>query len=86
MATHADPDEYVVQHLREALAHDQRVSELGLEVVVRNGVLHVMGTVSTEERRAAIADVAAGIAPEWHIVNETSVVRYDGDASVEVLP
>lgn len=86
MAPPPEPDEYVVQHLREALAQDPRVSELGLGVVVRNGVLHVTGTVSTEERRAAVAEVAGELASTWTVANETVVVRYAGDASVEVLP
>lgn len=86
MASQAEPDEYVVQHLREALAQDPRVSELGLDVVVRGGALHVTGVVSTEERRAAVADVAAHIAPDWTVLNDTTVVRYAGEASVEVLP
>lgn len=86
MASDAEPDEYVVQHLREALAQDPRVSELGLDVVVRGGELHVSGVVSTEERRAAVAGVAAEIAPDWTVVNQTTVVSYAGEASVEVLP
>ena len=86
MASSAEPDDYVVQHVREALAQDGRVSELGLAVAVRGGVLHITGTVSTEERRAAVSEVAAELAPDWTIANETDVVRYDGEASVEVLP
>ena len=86
MASSAEPEEYVVQHVRDALAHDPRVNELGLGVTVRGGVLHITGTVSTEERRSAVAEVAAELAPEWSVANETRVVRYDGDTSVEVLP
>lgn len=86
MASPSEPDAYAVQHLRESLAHDPRVSELGLEIAVRGGALHITGTVSTEERRAAIAQVAAEVAPDREVVNETTVVRYQGDASVEVLP
>lgn len=86
MVAPSEPDEYVVQHLREAFAQDPRVSELGLGVVVRNGVLHVTGTVSTEERRAAVEQVASELAPGWRLANETVVVRYAGGASVEILP
>lgn len=86
MGSQAEPDEYVAQHLRDALAQDPRVSELGLDVVVRGGALHVTGVVSTARRQAAVADVAAEVAPEWTVVNDTTVVRYAGDASVEVLP
>jgi ribosome recycling factor len=86
MASSLEPEEYVVLHVREALAQDGRVSELGLEVSVRGGVLHITGPVSTEERRAAVAEVAGEIAPELTVANETHVMRYSGDASVEVLP
>lgn len=85
MTSSVEPEEYVGQHLREALAQDSRVSELGLDVVIRAGVLHITGTVSTEERRAAVAAVAAELAPDWSVVNETTVVRYEGEASIEVL-
>lgn len=81
-----EPEEYLAQHLRDALARDHRVSELGLDVVVRSGTLHVSGSVSTEERRAAVDVVAAEVASGRPVVNDTTVLRYTDETNVEVLP
>jgi osmotically-inducible protein OsmY len=86
MTTSDEPVEYVAEHLRIALAEDPRVSELGLDVSVRNGELHVGGTVSTEERRQAVADVAREIAPGATVRNETTVVEYGNEAGMESVP
>ena len=86
MTASDEPVEYVAEHLREALAEDQRVSELGLDVSVRGGELHVVGTVSTEQRRRAVADVAREIAPGATVRNETTVIDYGGEAATESVP
>ena len=86
MGASDEPVEYVAEHLREALASDPRVSELGLDVLIRGGELHVVGTVSTEERRRAVGDVAREIAPGATVRNETTVIDYGGEAGMERLP
>jgi hypothetical protein len=72
---HEEP-EYVVGHLEAALAADPRVNELGVHVIVRGERVYLNGTVPTEARRAAVADVAAELAPGYQIHNETVVAAY----------
>jgi osmotically-inducible protein OsmY len=69
-----EPDVYVTEHLREALAKDPRVNELELEVSLAGGKLFVSGTVSTEARRRAVTEVLAELAPDREVVNQTSVL------------
>jgi len=66
-------DQYVIQRVREALAHDPRVGELELGVDVRGDRLFVTGTVQTEERRVAVEEVAAEAAPEMEVHNQVLV-------------
>lgn len=55
--TAAEPDAYVVEHIREALAHDPRVAELGITVSVSGGTVFLTGDVATPERKEAVAEV-----------------------------
>ena len=80
-------DGYLVAQVHEALVHDPRTAEAGVEVKVSDRRVFLTGTVPTEERRAAIADVAAGVVPEgYEIRNETSVYCFDEPTSMESLP
>ena len=49
-----EPPHYLVQRIREALAHDERVSELELQVRVQGRRVFLNGTVPTQERHDAI--------------------------------
>ena len=69
---HDDP--YLVERLREAFVTDVRVNELGLEVSVVAGTAYVRGKVATPERRQAISDLVAEIAPGVAMRNEVSVI------------
>lgn len=81
-----EPKHYVVQRIREALAHDPRVSELELSVTVRGEKVFVGGSLATPERREAVADVVREVAPGLELHNETTVgVASDGDAEEERL-
>lgn len=73
-----EPDHYRVEHLREALAADERVSELGLTVTLRGQRVFVAGCVSTPERRAAVAVVVQELLPDAEVHNETTVVALQG--------
>ena len=77
---------YLVAQVHEALVHDPRTAEAGVEVTVSEGRVFLAGTVATEERRAAVAEVAAGVVPGgYEIRNETSVYRLDDPTSMEAL-
>lgn len=80
-----EPPQYVAQRVREAIAQDPAISELGVQVDIVAGKLFLTGTVATEERRAAIAEVARGTAPDLEIHNNT-VVEPLGRHSEEELP
>lgn len=73
-----EPDHYRVEHLREALATDERVNELGLSVTLRGERVFVAGAVSTPERRAAVAVVVQELLPGAEVHNETTVVALQG--------
>jgi hypothetical protein len=67
------PEAYLAAHVREALATDPRVSELGLQVRIVSGRVFVHGVVPTNERRDAISVVVAELLPELEIHNATTV-------------
>ena len=76
---------YLVQRIREALAHDPRVAELELEVTVRGSKVFIAGTVPTEDRRSAITDVVQRTAPNREVHNETRVAVMSGTVDEEEL-
>lgn len=77
MSSSPTPEPYVVAHVREALATDARVSELGLEVTVAGRTLVLTGRVGSEQLRAAAAEVAAAHAPDLEVRNDLEVVDVD---------
>ena len=77
-----DPkDAYLAEHVREALATDERVNEPELEVQVVGGRVFVTGVVPTDERRSAVGDVVTECCPGMEVENHTTVARY-GDPGV----
>jgi hypothetical protein len=52
------PIEHVVVHVRDALATDARVGELGLDVEHRDDGIVVRGAITNAARRAGIVPVA----------------------------
>jgi osmotically-inducible protein OsmY len=80
------PAAYVIAHVREALATDARVAELGIELTIAAGTLVLTGRVGSEELRAAAADVAAAHADGLEVRNDLDVVEGDAPpAAPEVL-
>ena len=83
-----EPDPYLVEHVREALAHDARVSELGVEVDVSGGVVILSGTMTSSERQAAAAEVVHELLPDHVVRNEILVpdLPEPTDRDIEHLP
>lgn len=79
-------DEYLAQRLRDALAEDPRVGELGVGVAVADGYAYVTGEVATSERRQAVAAVAAEVLPDHEVHNDVSVTSWSDADDMEVLP
>jgi osmotically-inducible protein OsmY len=74
-----EPEDYAVQRLRDALATDERVAEMGLDVQVSAGKVFLTGQVATAERQQAVGTVAAEVLPDYEVHNQTSVIPV-GDA------
>jgi hypothetical protein len=51
------PKQYVVEHIRDALAQDRRVAELDVQVKVVGDRIFIKGTVPAAGRRDAITAV-----------------------------
>ena len=69
------PDDYVVGHVRDALASDERTGVLDVHVAVVAGRLVLTGHVATAARRDAVTAVAAEVAPDLDLVNELTVLN-----------
>jgi osmotically-inducible protein OsmY len=78
--------QYLVARLQEALAADARVNSLDIKVTVTGGRIHLIGEVPSEERRTAIAEVAAEVCGEAELRNEITVLELaPRSSSAEVI-
>jgi osmotically-inducible protein OsmY len=68
-----EPPHYLIQRVREALAHDPRVGELELRVKMVGPKVFVTGSVPTNERRRAVAEIVHEVLPDAEVHNETTV-------------
>ena len=80
-----EPPHYVVPRVREALAHDERVSELEIKVKVFGRKVFVTGPVSTPDRREAVDEVLGEVLPGYEVHNETEVANLEVRDDVERL-
>ena len=79
------PTDYLVGHVEDALARDERVCEQGLRVSVDGQVVTVSGVVSTDERQRRIPDVVGDLLPGFEVRDRTTVSDYPEDPKVEHL-
>jgi hypothetical protein len=70
-----DTDAYLREHVRQALATDERVNEPELDVEVEGDRILVTGVVPTDERRAAVTEVVRSCCPELDVDNRTTVAE-----------
>jgi hypothetical protein len=73
--------DYVAGHLEEALAH---AGETDVRVLVDDDRVVISGTVATEERRVAVAELA-GTVTDLDVANEVVVVTADAPGEREDL-
>ncbi len=78
-----EPTPYLIQHIREALAADERVGELGIEVEVAREKVFLRGAVPTPQRRDAIGQIVRELLPDCEIHNETKVEQLQDSDAVE---
>ncbi len=87
MPQEGGPDEdYLAQHVRDVLAEDPRVGELGIAVTVVGDHVYLSGEVATAERREAIAGVTAEVLPGHELHNHVGVTSLSEAEGMEVLP
>lgn len=80
-----EPDGYLCERVRRALAGDPRVGELGIAIRVAAGRIFLTGSVATPERQQAIADVVAEVAPGHDVHNDVAVTPLGAGPDLEVL-
>jgi hypothetical protein len=69
--------QYVVARVRDALAHDDRVAALDLQVRIVGSDLFLTGMVSSEPRRDAAEAVVRAEVPELIVHNQLAVLPVD---------
>ena len=79
------PPHYLVQRVKEALAHDERVNELELKVKIYGRKVFVTGTVPTPERNEAVGEVLREVLPDHEIHNETTTASLGEPKEAEKL-
>jgi osmotically-inducible protein OsmY len=71
---HEEPTPYLVARLRDALAHDERVAALDIQVRIVGGNLFLTGAVTTPPRRDAAEAVVHDVAPDLTVHNQLDVL------------
>lgn len=78
-----EPDKYLEAHIRDALATDDRTNLCDSQVTIAAGKVFLLGTVESEERRAAAEAVVREVTPEgMEIVNEMYVEANEAPPTV----
>ena len=80
-----EPDDYAIQRLRDALATDERVAEMGVQVRMAAGKVFLTGQVATPERQQAVGTVATEVLSDYEIHNETVVTVVGDQPRVEKI-
>lgn len=80
------PDPYLAEHVREALAQDPRVGELGVEVEISGATVVLHGTLASPGRQEAAVEVVRDLLPEHEIRDETEVADFPEPTETEHLP
>ncbi|MDV7242362.1 MULTISPECIES: BON domain-containing protein [Rhodococcus] len=79
------PPQYLVAHLRRALAEDPRTSELGVRISVRANQVYLSGEVSCAHRRDDLEVVVREHLPTMSVRNDVQVVDSREPAGREEL-
>ena len=79
------PRAYRAEHVRQALAADPLVSELGLEVEIGDGVVWVRGRVANDDRRRAALEVVRAACAECDVRDGLEIVNVAPEPDEELL-
>jgi osmotically-inducible protein OsmY len=80
-----EPAEYVAERLREAIATEPDVYQLGITVNVVGDHVHLAGPASTGAQRQAIVALVERLAPELQVVDDLDVPSQSQPTEVEEL-
>lgn len=67
--------EYLVAHVKDALATDPRTGELELDIRIAGDRIFLTGAVATPERRDAVERVVRDVCPDYDVVNQLSITQ-----------
>jgi osmotically-inducible protein OsmY len=79
----AEPSEYLVGRIKDALAHDARVAALDVDVQIVGDVVVLDGEVPTDERRLICAELARAVLQDHTVENRLLVTHQDAPAGIE---
>ena len=82
----AEPQAYVAERIRDALAHDDRVAELGLSVSVSGDRVFLTGDVATDERKTAVGEVVTPLLEGRSLHNAVTVASLSEPEGREEIP
>lgn len=68
-----DPDPYLAEHLREALARDPRVSGLGVGVAITAEAVVLTGALASPQQQQAAVAVVRELFPRYAVRDETTL-------------
>lgn len=77
--------EYLVAHIRDALAASPAVGALDLMVDIVDDTVYLSGMVDSEAKRTAASVAAARAAPGYRIVNSLTIMNLLPVEAAEVL-
>jgi osmotically-inducible protein OsmY len=80
-----EPPQYVASRIREALAEDERTTELAIRVQVRGDRVFLQGQITGEPHRQRVLEVVREAAPGLEVHDEMSVVGTDEPVREERL-
>jgi osmotically-inducible protein OsmY len=80
-----EPAEYVAERLREAIATEPDVYQLGVTVTVVGDQVHLAGPTSTAAQRQAIVELVERLVPELTVVDDLEVPPASPPTGVEEL-
>ncbi|MBB5915380.1 osmotically-inducible protein OsmY [Nocardia transvalensis] len=81
-----DQPQYVVAHLRRALAEDPRTAELGVHVTIRGAVVVLDGEVTSADCKQQMETVVREQLPQAEIHNDVRVRTPIAPTGSEHLP
>lgn len=84
-AASEQPPQYLVEHVRDAMAGDPRIGELHVQVRIIGERVFLTGEVATQERHDAISEVVARVLPQHEVHNQTTVSPLPDVPKVERL-